>query len=96
MIDIANRVRSSRGRDREPERPAPEPLTPRELEVLRALADGLPTPVICERLVISRNTLRTHIQNIMAKLHAHSKLEAVTVGLRFKIIEPPRTEGLYP
>ena len=32
----------------------------------------------------------------MAKLHAHSKLEAVTVGLRFKIIEPPRAEGLYP
>ena len=95
MIDIANRVRASRGRDREAERPPPEPLTARELEVLRALADGLPSPVICEQLVISRNTLRTHIQNIMAKLHAHSKLEAVTVGLRFKIIEPPRVEGLY-
>jgi len=94
MIDIAHRVRTSRDRSAA-DRPAPEPLTARELEVLRALADGLPTPVICEQLVISRNTLRTHIQNIMAKLHAHSKLEAVTVGLRFKIIEPPRAEGLY-
>ena len=93
MIDIANRVRTRR--DRGNEQLAPEPLTPRELEVLRALADGLPSPEICERLVISRNTLRTHIQNIMSKLHAHSKLEAVTVGLRFRIIEPPRPEGLY-
>ncbi|MET0973339.1 MAG: response regulator transcription factor, partial [Thermoleophilaceae bacterium] len=51
-----------------------EPLTPRELEVLHALADGLPSPEICERLFISKNTLRTHVQNIMMKLHAHSKL----------------------
>jgi len=63
--------------------------------VLRALADGLPTPEICERLFISRNTLRTHVQNIMAKLHVHSKLEAVTIALRYRIIDPPRAEGLY-
>ena len=93
IIGIAQRVASAR--DRQPERPMLEPLTARELEVLRALADGLPTPEICERLFISRNTLRTHVQNIMMKLHVHSKLEAVTVALRFRIIEPPRAESLF-
>ena len=65
-----------------------------ELEVLRALAGGLAMPDICDHLVISRNTLRTHVQNIMNKLHVHSKLEAVTVALRNRIIEPPRAGDL--
>jgi DNA-binding NarL/FixJ family response regulator len=90
IVGIAQRVASAQ--DRGPDRPAMEPLTPRELEVLRALSEGLATPDICERLSISRNTLRTHVQNIMAKLHVHSKLEAVTVALRYRIIESPRTD----
>ena len=45
--------------------------------MLRALTEGLSTPEICERLFITPNTLRTHVQNIMGKLHVHSKLEAV-------------------
>jgi DNA-binding NarL/FixJ family response regulator len=90
IIGIAQRVASAR--DRQPERPAIEPLTARELEVLRALTEGLATPDICEQLFISRNTLRTHVQNIMMKLHVHSKLEAVTVGLRHRIIDPPRAD----
>ncbi len=90
FIGIAQRVASAR--DRQPERPAIEPLTARELQVLRALAEGLATPDICDQLFISRNTLRTHVQNIMMKLHVHSKLEAVTVGLRNRIIDPPRAD----
>lgn len=90
IIGIAQRVASAR--DRQPERPRIESLTARELEVLQALAEGMTTPDICERLFISRNTLRTHVQNIMMKLHVHSKLEAVTVGLRHRIIDPPRAD----
>jgi DNA-binding NarL/FixJ family response regulator len=94
VMGIAQRVATAR--DRSVERPSIEPLTARELEVLRALAEGLTSPEICDRLSISRNTLRTHIQHVMTKLHAHSKLEAVTVGLRYRIVEPPRIEdGLY-
>ena len=94
IIGIAQRVAAAR--ERVPDRPPIESLTPRELEVLHALADGLPSPEICERLFISKNTLRTHVQNIMNKLGAHSKLEAVTVALRYRIIEPPRSdEGLF-
>jgi DNA-binding NarL/FixJ family response regulator len=90
IIGIAQRVASAQ--DRAPDRPAIEQLTPRELEVLRSLAEGLATPDLCERLFISRNTLRTHVQNIMMKLHVHSKLEAVTVALRYRIIESPRAD----
>lgn len=92
IIGIAQRVADAQ--ERHSERPAIEPLTPRELEVLRALAGGLAMPDICDHLVISRNTLRTHVQNIMNKLHVHSKLEAVTVALRYRIIEPPRAGDL--
>ena len=66
------------------------PLTPRELEILRALTEGLSTHDICDRLAITPNTLRTHVQNIMGKLHVHSKLEAVAAGLRHHLVEPPR------
>lgn len=90
IIGIAQRVATAQ--ERASERPAIEPLTPRELEVLRALSEGLATPDICDRLSISRNTLRTHVQNTMVKLHVHSKLEAVTVALRYRIIEPPRVD----
>ncbi len=91
ILSIAQRV--AQARDRAPDRPVVEPLTARELEVLRALADGMTTPAICERMDISRNTLRTHVQNITTKLHVHSKLEAVTVALRLRIIDPPRPDG---
>lgn len=91
IMGIAQRV--AQARDRGAERPTIEPLTARELDVLRCLAEGLTTPEVCERLSISRNTFRTHVQKIMSKLHVHSKLEAVTVALRYRIIDPPRDDG---
>lgn len=92
IADIARRVAAARGRG--DERLLIDPLTPRELEVLRSLTEGLSTPEICERLFISPNTLRTHVQNIMGKLRVHSKLEAVAFALRFRLVEPPRADGL--
>jgi putative two-component system response regulator len=65
-------------------------LTSRELEVLSLLAEGLSTEAISERLVISVHTVRNHIQRIIMKLGAHSKLEAVSMALRQGIIEAPR------
>ncbi len=93
IIGIAQRVAAARERGQE--RRQIEPLTPRELEVLRALTEGLSTPEICERLFIAPNTLRTHVQNIMAKLRVHSKLEAVAFALRHRLVEPPKPETLY-
>ena len=90
ILEIARRVAAAR--DRDESRRMIDPLTPRELEVLRALTEGLSTPEICERLFISPNTLRTHVQNIMGKLRVHSKLEAVAFALRNRLVEPPRPE----
>ncbi len=54
-------------------------LTAREREVVRLVASGLKTSAIAEKLCISHTTVRNHIQHILAKLGAHSRLEAVTV-----------------
>ncbi len=57
-------------------------LSKREREVLRMLADGLGTEAIAESLFISRNTVRAHVQRVISKLGAHSKLEAVAIARR--------------
>lgn len=56
-------------------------LTPRELDVLRLLADGLSTKAIADDLHLSVNTIRNHISKLLAKLDAHSRLDAVRVGV---------------
>jgi DNA-binding NarL/FixJ family response regulator len=56
-------------------------LTRREREVLGCLTDGADNEAIARSLVISPETVRTHIQNILAKLGVHSRLEA-TVFVR--------------
>jgi len=61
-------------------------LTQREREVLRVLADGLSTEDIANTLFISVATVRNHIQNILRKLEVHSKVEAVSLALRHRVI----------
>jgi LuxR family maltose regulon positive regulatory protein len=55
-----------------------DPLSARELDVLRLMATSLTTPQMAEELVVSVNTVRTHVQHIYQKLDAHSRYEAVT------------------
>ncbi len=62
-------------------------LTSRELEVLKLLAKGYSTEGIADTLFISTNTVRNHVSKILAKLGAHSKLEAVAIATRDKIVE---------
>lgn len=63
--------------------PGPTPqLTPRELDVLRLLAQGLSNAAIAEELTVSVNTIRNHIANLSAKLGAHSKLEALSIAVQ--------------
>ena len=57
-------------------------LTPREVEVLRLMAEGLSNKAIAARLVVSLNTARNHSQRILTKLSAHSKLEAIAEANR--------------
>jgi DNA-binding NarL/FixJ family response regulator len=64
-------------RDRERSDSRPGALTERELAVLQQLARGKPNAAIATELTISINTVRNHVQSILTKLGAHSKLEAV-------------------
>jgi DNA-binding NarL/FixJ family response regulator len=57
-------------------------LTPRELEVLELLAEGLTQPQIARQLVISPRTVGTHIQNLLGKLDVHSRAQAVALAHR--------------
>ena len=63
-----------------------EPLTPREIEVLRAMADGLANKEIAGRLGISENTIKFHVASVMGKLGAASRTEAVMLGIRHGIV----------
>jgi len=59
-----------------------EPLTKREVEVLQLVAQGLPNREIAETLVISERTVRTHISNILGKLHLANRTQAAIYALR--------------
>ena len=58
-------------------------LTPRELEILQAMARGCSSEIIARDLKMSPHTLRTHTQNIITKLGVHSKLEALVLAIRY-------------
>jgi NarL family two-component system response regulator LiaR len=62
--------------------PTRDPLTQRELEVLRLVAQGLDNQEIADRLVISEATVRTHVSNILSKLHLASRTQAALYALR--------------
>jgi two-component system nitrate/nitrite response regulator NarL len=62
-------------------------LSARELEVLELLTEGVGTSGIAERLFISRKTVATHVQRILAKLGAHSRAEAIAIAYRAQLVE---------
>jgi two-component system nitrate/nitrite response regulator NarL len=64
-----------------------EQLTGREREVLSLLVGGLTGQAISDRLGISANTVRTHVQSILTKLQVHSRLEAATFAVRHGIVQ---------
>jgi DNA-binding NarL/FixJ family response regulator len=63
-----------------------EPLTPRELQVLNLVAQGLPNKGIARRLGISENTAKFHVASVCGKLGASSRTEAVTIAARRGLI----------
>jgi DNA-binding NarL/FixJ family response regulator len=71
---------------RKPVNPDADFLTRREIEVLQLLAEGYATERIAAALFISIHTVRNHVSKILTKLGAHSKLEAVAIATRDKIV----------
>lgn len=57
-------------------------LTPRQIEILQLLAEGLAPPEIAGQLHLSPFTLRTHVQNILTRLGVHTKVEALALAIR--------------
>jgi len=67
--------------------PASAPaLSPREVEVLQALAEGRSTQEIAQTLFISAKTVKNHLGNIFAKLDAHDRTQAVLAGIRLGVV----------
>jgi DNA-binding CsgD family transcriptional regulator/ketosteroid isomerase-like protein len=64
------------------------PLTPREREVFQLLVRGLNAPQIAAELCISPATVRTHVQNAMARLGASTRIHAVSIAIARREIEP--------
>ncbi|MDH3676073.1 MAG: response regulator transcription factor [Anaerolineae bacterium] len=68
---------------------AEEPLTAREMEVLKLIAQGLSNQTIAEKLVISERTVRTHVGHILNKLHLANRTQAALYAFREGLTGPP-------
>ena len=66
-------------------RPVRSPLTTREWEVLDLLKQGLSTAQVAKELVLSPDTVHSHVQHILRKLHAHSRAEAVAIANHLRV-----------
>jgi DNA-binding NarL/FixJ family response regulator len=62
-------------------------FTPRELDILRLLAEGHDTANLSSRLGIAPHTVEWHVRHVIEKLNVHSKLQAVIAGVRLGLIE---------
>ncbi len=62
--------------------PTDEPLTEREMDVLKLVAQGMTNQGIADQLVISEGTVRTHVSNILSKLHIANRTQAALYALR--------------
>lgn len=80
---IARKVLQELGRPpAAPPSPGPDPLTERELEVLQLVAQGLTNQQMAEQLSVAEVTIRTHVSNILSKLHLANRVQATLYALR--------------
>jgi DNA-binding NarL/FixJ family response regulator len=80
-----------------PSRPdALSELTPRETEVLRLVAEGLSNGEIAERLVVSDETIKTHVSRILGKIGARDRTQAVVVAYESGLVTPRAREPVHP
>ena len=79
---IARKVLQELGQPPAPPTPATDQLTERELEVLRLVAKGQTNRQMAEKLVVAEVTIRTHVSNILSKLHLANRVQATLYALR--------------
>jgi NarL family two-component system response regulator LiaR len=92
LTRLANESESSTGGalsgEKERRAPLPEGITPREVEVLRFLAQGKTNPQIAQELAISRGTVKIHVQNIIAKLGVSDRTQAAARAIELGLLNP--------
>lgn len=69
--------------------PLPEPLTPRELEIVRLLAQGLTNRQISQELTVSAATVKVHIEHVLAKLKVSDRTQAAVLASQAGLLDPP-------
>lgn len=80
---MARKVLQELGRPQTaPPSPGPDPLTERELEVLQLVAKGLTNQQMADQLSVAEVTIRTHVSNILSKLHLANRVQATLYALR--------------
>jgi NarL family two-component system response regulator LiaR len=83
--EVAARLMQEFSAPRSEEAPV-EQLTPRELEVLRLIARGKSNKEIADALIVSEKTVKTHVSNILSKLHLADRTQAAIYALRKRIV----------
>jgi LuxR family maltose regulon positive regulatory protein len=85
--DLLSAVEKTAGIAQPPPKLLNEPLTTREMEVLKLIEAGCSNQEIAEKLVISFTTVKRHISNIYTKLDAKSRTQAIAIGKELKLFE---------
>ena len=71
-------------------------LTPREQEILRLVARGLSNTELADTLMVSENTVKTHVKNILGKLHMKNRREAAAYAARLGYMQPAEGDNPHP